>query len=104
VAGSVADTPVPSFDGRRVLAFESRRATEIEALIRSFGGAPIVAPAIREVPLESNAERLPSRTASSGTSSTRSSSSPAPAHGRWRRSRRGRGRWSGFSQRSGAPA
>jgi len=58
VAGSVADTPVPSFDGRRVLAFESRRATEIEALIRSFGGAPIVAPAIREVPLESNAEAL----------------------------------------------
>jgi len=58
VAGSVADAAAPSYKGRRVLAFESRRAAEIETLIRSFGGVPIVAPAIREVPLESNAEVL----------------------------------------------
>jgi uroporphyrinogen-III synthase len=58
VAGPVADAATPGFDGRRVLAFESRRATEIDALIRSYGGAPIVAPAIREMPLESNAEVL----------------------------------------------
>ena len=58
MAGSVADAAAPSYKGRRVLAFESRRAAEIETLIRSFGGVPIVAPAIREVPLESNAEVL----------------------------------------------
>jgi len=58
VAGSVADAPAPSFNGRRVLAFESRRATEIETLIRSFGGVPIVAPAIREASLESNTDVL----------------------------------------------
>jgi uroporphyrinogen-III synthase len=54
----VADAAAPSFNGRRVLAFESRRATEIETLIRSFGGAPIVAPAVREVALASDAEVL----------------------------------------------
>ena len=42
----------------RVLALESRRATEIAKLIRSRGGEPIVAPALREVPLESNTEAL----------------------------------------------
>lgn len=48
----------PSFSGRRVLAFESRRAKEIETLIVTFGGVPIVAPAIRELPLESDADVL----------------------------------------------
>lgn len=47
-----------SFDGLRVLALESRRATEIATLIRSHGGEPTVAPAMREVPLESNTEAL----------------------------------------------
>lgn len=47
-----------SFNGLRVLALESRRATEIARLIRSHGGEPTVAPAMREVPLESNAEAL----------------------------------------------
>lgn len=42
----------------RVLALESRRAEEIAKLIRSSGGDPIVAPAMREVPLESNQEAL----------------------------------------------
>lgn len=40
--------------GLRVLAFESRRATEIGELIRRFGGEPVSAPALREVPLEAN--------------------------------------------------
>lgn len=44
----------PSFDGLRVLTFESRRATELAALISSYGGRPFSAPALREVPLESN--------------------------------------------------
>lgn len=35
----------------RVLAFESRRAVEMAALIRKQGGEPFVAPSMREVPL-----------------------------------------------------
>ena len=52
------------FDGLRVLSLESRRASEIERLIRTQGGVPFVAPSMREVPLENNpqafafAERL----------------------------------------------
>lgn len=53
-----------SFDGLRVLSLESRRASEIEILIRRAGGVPFVAPSMREAPLEQNvaafsfAERL----------------------------------------------
>ena len=52
------------FAGRRVVAFESRRAAEIGELIRKQGGEPFVAPAMREAPLEDHsaafdfAERL----------------------------------------------
>ncbi len=45
-----------SFNGLRVLSLESRRAAEIGKLIRTYGGEPTVAPAMREVPLESNHE------------------------------------------------
>jgi uroporphyrinogen-III synthase len=44
------------FDGLRVLSLESRRAIEIERLIRAQGGMPFVAPSMREVPLEDNPE------------------------------------------------
>jgi uroporphyrinogen-III synthase len=44
------------FDGIRVVSLESRRATEMEKLIRSQGGDPFVAPSMREVPLERNEE------------------------------------------------
>ena len=37
-----------------VVAFESRRATELANLIRRHGGLPIVAPPTRELPLEEN--------------------------------------------------
>ena len=47
-----------SFQGLRVLALESRRRTELAALIRTYGGQPIEAPALREVPLESNPAAL----------------------------------------------
>jgi uroporphyrinogen-III synthase len=47
-----------SFDGLRVLALESRRASEIETLIRLQGGVPVVAPSMREVPLAQNAAAL----------------------------------------------
>jgi uroporphyrinogen-III synthase len=42
------------FDGLRVLSLESRRAAEIERLIRTQGGVPVVAPSMREVPLTDN--------------------------------------------------
>jgi len=44
------------FAGLRVLSLESRRAEEIAKLIGTYGGQAISAPAMREVPLESNAE------------------------------------------------
>lgn len=45
-----------SFRNHRVLAFESRRASEIADLIRLQGGEAFVAPALVEVPLTSNTE------------------------------------------------
>ncbi len=47
-----------SFNGAKILAFESRRAKEIGELIRINGGEPIVAPALIEVPIEENEEAL----------------------------------------------
>jgi uroporphyrinogen-III synthase len=44
----------PNFAGRTVLSFESRRATEIAALIENCGGRALVAPATREVPAQSH--------------------------------------------------
>jgi uroporphyrinogen decarboxylase len=54
----LADERRKGFDGLRVVALESRRAAEMESLIRSFGGDPLVAPSMREVPLEENSEAL----------------------------------------------
>ena len=48
----------PDFQGLAVLALESRRAREMASLITTYGGRPVVAPALREVPLESNPEAL----------------------------------------------
>ena len=45
--------PGEGFGGLRVLALESRHAKEMAKLIASYGGVPTVAPAMREVPLES---------------------------------------------------
>ncbi len=50
--------PKASFQGLRVLALESRRASEIAKLIRTYGGEPTVTPAMREVPLASNQQAL----------------------------------------------
>jgi uroporphyrinogen-III synthase len=44
------------FDGARVLSLESRRADEMATLIRKQGGAPFVAPSMREVELKEHAE------------------------------------------------
>jgi uroporphyrinogen decarboxylase len=54
----------PGFGGLRVVAFESRMAAEVATMIERRGGVAMVAPAMREVPLEDNrgalefAERL----------------------------------------------
>ena len=42
-------------DGLRVLSLESRRAEQMAALIRNHGGTAVVAPSMREVPIEENA-------------------------------------------------
>ena len=48
----------PDFKGLRVVAFESRMAAETRTLIERFGGRAIIAPAMREVPLEDNQAAL----------------------------------------------
>lgn len=50
--------PVDGFHGLTVLTLESRRGAETVRLIESYGGKPMHAPAMREVPLSSNAEAL----------------------------------------------
>ncbi len=47
-----------SFDGLRVLSLESRRAKEIEKLIRTYHGEPFVVPSMREVGIESHTATL----------------------------------------------
>src|SRR5262245_27582900 len=49
---------MPNFNGLRVLTFESWRASELASLITTYGGKPMLAPALREVPLDSNAAAL----------------------------------------------
>jgi len=44
----------PGFGGLRVVAFESRMAAEVATMIERRGGVAIIAPAMREVPLEDN--------------------------------------------------
>ncbi len=46
------------FAGLRVAAFESRLAEQMTQLIERHGGRPIVAPSMREVPLEQNTDVL----------------------------------------------
>ena len=50
--------PSSNLRGRRVLTLESRRAPELALLVLNYGGRPVVAPALREVPLDSNFEAL----------------------------------------------
>lgn len=46
------------FNGLTVAAFESRMAMEITRLIERHGGIPLVAPALREIPLDDNSAAL----------------------------------------------
>jgi uroporphyrinogen-III synthase len=43
-----------NFNGIRVLSLESRRAVETAKLIRTYGGEPLTAPAMREIPIASD--------------------------------------------------
>jgi len=47
-----------SFSGLRVLILESRRAHELASIVTSYGGQPVSAPSMREVPLQSNPEAI----------------------------------------------
>src|SRR3954464_1792500 len=47
-----------SFDGRRVVTFESRLAGPVADMIARFGGVAVGAPAMREIPIGENAEAL----------------------------------------------
>jgi len=58
MSGSLSKRAAASFDGRRVLTLESRRAPELALLVMNYGGRPVVAPSLRELPLESNDEAL----------------------------------------------
>jgi uroporphyrinogen-III synthase len=51
-------TSRPDLQGLRVVSFESRRAREMAELIRRYGGEPIVAPSMREIPLGENRAAL----------------------------------------------
>lgn len=46
------------FNGLRVAAFESRMAEEMSRLIERYGGQPLVAPSMQEIPLQDNREVL----------------------------------------------
>ena len=51
-------TSSANFEGLEVVAFESRHAKEMAALITKFGGVPRIAPALREAPLEEDTAAL----------------------------------------------
>jgi uroporphyrinogen decarboxylase len=46
------------FNGLRIVAFESRMAVEVASMIERLGGTAIIAPAMREVPLDDNRAAL----------------------------------------------
>jgi len=56
IAAMETRTAPNGFAGLRVLSLESRRAPEMAKLIATYGGDGLVAPSMREVPLESNTE------------------------------------------------
>jgi uroporphyrinogen-III synthase len=57
MAMETKDSP-KGFAGLRVLSLESRRGAEMAKLIANQGGEAVVAPSMREIPLESNTEAV----------------------------------------------
>jgi uroporphyrinogen-III synthase len=58
IASMESGEPKKNFAGLRVLSLESRRGTEMAKLIANQGGESVVAPSMREIPLENNTEAL----------------------------------------------
>jgi len=58
IAAMESSETIKNFAGLRVLSLESRRAPEMAKLIANHGGDPVVAPSMREIPLESNTDAL----------------------------------------------
>ena len=58
IAGMEIGEHKKDFAGLRVLSLESRRGAEMAKLIAGYGGDAVVAPSMREVPLESNTEAV----------------------------------------------
>src|SRR5262249_59618801 len=56
--GTEASPREPNFGGLRVVAFESRMASETARLIERNGGHAMIAPAMREIPLGDNPAAL----------------------------------------------
>lgn len=52
------NTPLESFNGLAVAAFESRRADDMTRLIAKHGGDPHVSPSMREIPLEKHTQAI----------------------------------------------
>ena len=50
----MAEPPSVDFANLKVIAFESRKAKEVATLISNQHGIPLIAPAMREIPLEEN--------------------------------------------------
>jgi uroporphyrinogen-III synthase len=48
----------PSLSGLKIVSFETRRAREMAALIERYGGEAMIAPSMRELPLEENTAAL----------------------------------------------
>src|SRR3989442_6012151 len=58
-SGSFRQVPLPeALNGLGVVGSESRRSAEMAELIRNYGGEPIQAPSMREVPLTDQREAL----------------------------------------------
>lgn len=51
-------TTKPDFNNLSVLVLESRRSREMGTLVSNYGGRPVVAPALREVPIQANTPAL----------------------------------------------
>ena len=58
MAAMESGEPKKNFAGLRVLSLESRRGAEMAKLIASYGGEAVIAPSMREIPLESNTEAV----------------------------------------------
>ncbi|HEY2990017.1 MAG TPA: uroporphyrinogen-III synthase [Candidatus Binatia bacterium] len=54
----MATKPQAGLEGLRVVSLESRRCREMAALIQNYGGEPVVAPSMRELPLDQNPAAL----------------------------------------------